>query len=659
MADFNEILIEMAKYQNLMSMSQAERKRLNEYIDKKQATDNQTAWVDLMKAMPVFNSLPVDEKSKAYKAFQNTFYDIVEDKKTYKNEKDVQKFLSKFYGDGLAVEKFTANANFVSLIETNKSDLLAYLSESKVRNYVVHNDRKIEDVSDYNKLVKAIESGKYKSNKNDLIKLQSLYSTLKYDPVELAKKGVPPFNVFFDPSSVAEFEAKRLDLARVLEQPEIKQFLKDEYGVEPAEINEYIRKLNSGSYTTGDVVELRQIFAILEVRRSDLGVPYSTILPIDKFIDEDIANKVDEVFEKATEPAEITPAQMRNFAKNFPDIIKSIISKDKVFDAFSAHNSAETLAINEAKRDTNYKDTSSDDYLLPKYDDRKRRLDRAKDKIKKWEKDRFGKWRSRHERHKYSTNARNIVGSIIDNKISPVDGLGKILENKDKINEKLPPKSKDDFKYMTKVLGKLSKTKAFSEATKDGDQMRYIVQEIILDAVQNDKINECKATLESLAMITYGATTSSVRDNFRKANEETALFSDPAMSFNNNDFTKSVTGALDKTIKFGLNAGFEVANFIKNKAVRQRGLKFKNGTKRLHKLIKDSALYKDDDKKKKMEELFAFWDFVNSNITKDFNLFKKHSKVQENWDKDSSIAGQTNAQRIFRAYKMTHNIGRE
>ena len=73
-----------------------------------------------------------------------------------------------------------------------------------------------------------------------------------------------------------------------------------------------------------------------------------------------------------------------------------------------------------------------------------------------------------------------------------------------------------------------------------------------------------------------------------------------------------------------------------------------------------------------MEELFGFWDFVNSSAnTKDYNIFQRHSNAQKKQDainKDKitvnltagslDLEHNTNQQKQFLEYLRDNNIGR-
>lgn len=213
-----------------------------------------------------------------------------------------------------------------------------------------------------------------------------------------------------------------------------------------------------------------------------------------------------------------------------------------------------------------------------------------------------------------------------------------------------------ELKWFKEVMEKLSGQDFFKDALRDGDQMRQLVQEIIKAAVHNDKTEEAKVALETLAVMRYTMTTSSVRDKL-KATDFT-LFSDGGLSWNNNEFVKRVTKAFDKTLKVGLQAAFEVGNLAKN-AIKEDGVKFKEGTARLDKRTTESVEYADATKKDKMEELFAFWDFVNSSAnTKDYNLFMSHKKRQEQVDAPSTTPGSTIMQKRFNDYLTSNSIGK-
>ncbi|MBE6461564.1 MAG: hypothetical protein E7006_01830 [Alphaproteobacteria bacterium] len=335
---------------------------------------------------------------------------------------------------------------------------------------------------------------------------------------------------------------------------------------------------------------------------------------------------------------------------------EKVLSKDEDGDI--------TRWINAGLDKSNYKE--GDNALSPKYDDRKTAFERAKDKIKKNYIDTLGKLNEKHTRHIYSTNARYIVEQLIKKEVKPTDGTKKILETLDAITGELPNPVQSQVKWMKETLSKMKGTKFFEQALEDGDQMRQLVEEVIKAAVHDGKMEEARVTLETLAVMRYTITSSAVRDKLKKT--EVSIFSDPKLSINKGPM-QYLTSALDKVIKTGMMAAFEVGNLAKN-AIKEYGVKFGHGEGRLDERVTGSADYADAAKKAQMQELFAFWDFVNSSAnSKDYNIFRKHSNVQKSADTPTtgsitnSLTGEviddpTEQRRRFIEWMNANNIGR-
>ncbi len=365
-------------------------------------------------------------------------------------------------------------------------------------------------------------------------------------------------------------------------------------------------------------------------------------------------------------PVPPTNAQKVQLGSNVNKLFGKLVANDKLRDKILSKDNDGDLTrwINKGLSKSNYKD--GDNALSPKYDDRKNKFEKAKDEIKKFYVDTLGKLNEKHTRHIYSTNARYIVEGLIKKGVKPTDGTKKILETLDTIKGSLPNPVQDQLKWMKETLSKLSGTKFFEQALEDGDQMRQLVQEVVKSAVHDGKMEEAMVTLETLAVMRYTLTTSSVRDKLRKA--EFTIFSDPKLSFNKGPL-KYITTALDKTIHAAMLGAFEIGNFAKN-AIKEHGVKFGSGTKRLDKRTTGSVEYSDADKKAQMETLFAFWDFVNSSAnSKDYNIFKKHSQVQKDADNKTTgtvinaltgenINDPAEQRKRFLEYLNANNIGR-
>ncbi len=382
-------------------------------------------------------------------------------------------------------------------------------------------------------------------------------------------------------------------------------------------------------------------------------------------------DKILAVRERINTPKDPIDPQLKRLRDNINDLFGQLVSNEKLFEKFSSKDEDGDLTkwIQRGIDDTNYK--TGDHALTPKYKDRKQFWDDAKKKINDWYTDTLGKLESKHKRHIYQTNARYIVDELIKKGVKPTDGTGKILETLDAIRGELPNPVQKQLDWIKDTLTPMSKTSFFKDALRDGDQMNTLVSEIIKAAAHDDKEKEAMVALEMLAVMRYTLTTSSVRDQLQKT--EFKLLSDPNLSFNKgNSFMQSFTSAIDKTLKFGMMAAFEVGNLAKN-AIKQQGLKYGKGKDSLNSRITDSVQYKaGGDKQKMMERLFGFWNIVNSSAnTKDYNIFKRHEKVQEAADNkvtgnvSVTLAGaptkleyKTEQERRYLEYLRANNIGR-
>lgn len=377
------------------------------------------------------------------------------------------------------------------------------------------------------------------------------------------------------------------------------------------------------------------------------------------------------VRQKINTPKDPIDPQLERLRDNINDLFGQLVSNEKLFEKFSSKDEDGDITkwIQRGIDDTNYK--TGDHALTPKYKDRKQFWDDAKKKVNDWYTDTLGKLESKHKRHIYQTNARYIVDELIKKGVKPTDGTGKILETLDAIRGELPNPVQKQMDWIKDTLKPMSKTSFFKDALRDGDQMNVLVSEIIKAAAHDDKEKEAMVALEMLAVMRYTMFTSSVRDQLKKT--EFKLFSDGNLSFNKgNKFMQSMTNALDRTLKFGMMAAFEVGNFAKN-SIKQQGLKYGKGKDSLNSRITDSVQYKaGGDKQQMMEKLFGFWNNVNTSAnTKDYNIFKRHEKVQEAADKEVAgdvnvtLAGvptnleyKTEQEKRYLEYLRDNNIGR-
>lgn len=380
----------------------------------------------------------------------------------------------------------------------------------------------------------------------------------------------------------------------------------------------------------------------------------SVVLPTGGHAADLDVNSIDTIRKSLKQP--IIPASLNTFESELPKLCGKLVSDDKLRGKFSEKDAEGDITkwIVKGLSETNYKD--GDHALTPKYTDRKTFWKRAQDDIKDWYVDTLGKLNTKHKRHIYSTDARFIVPELIKKGIKPTDGTKKILDAFSDINGKLPNPVQKKLKWIKDTMSKISGTDFFKEALREGNQMRQLVQEIIKAAAHDDKKEEAKVALEMLAVMRYTITTSSIRDSLKK--NPLVLMSDSKLSFNKNEGVKVVMNAFDKALNATLMGAFEIGNMAKN-AIKENGVKFKQGTGRLDKRTTDSIEYGDPTKRAMMEELFAFWDFVNSSAnTKDYNIFISHKNRQKAADKIPTGGTMTNMQDRFDTFYNTNNIGR-
>ena len=340
----------------------------------------------------------------------------------------------------------------------------------------------------------------------------------------------------------------------------------------------------------------------------------------------DLEDKVEVYTEELRIPNDLTPLQ-----NGVNDLFGKLVTDEKLREKFSSKDADGQITkwINKGLSKSNYKD------LAPLYEDKKTFWKNAKEKLKKHYNDTLGKFKQKHNRHIYSTNARYIVAELIKKGVKPTDGTEKILGTLDAIKGNLPTPVKKQLDWCKETLSKFKDQDFFKNALRNGKQMNTLVMEIIKEAAHNGKKNEAKVLLEMLSVMRYTNTTSSMRDKLHKM--DFVLFSDPKLSVNkDNSFIHSFMKGVDTTLKYTMLGAFEVANLIKNK-YNERGLKFKKGAEKLDKRIKDSVEYKVNDRQAIMEELMGFWNAVNNSwVSKDYNLFKKHSTVQKAADKEQN-----------------------
>lgn len=351
----------------------------------------------------------------------------------------------------------------------------------------------------------------------------------------------------------------------------------------------------------------------------------------------------------------VSPDKISLLKANYRELLTTLHKTPKVFEVFQPNDSSKiSKSLNDARKFLDYNNPESKSYVPPKLKDDLTLPQR----ISKWWDDTYENYFEKYTRARgdhifMSPYAKEICKAIDKEKIKPTDGLAKILESKDAIKKRLSDSKNapNHFEWFANTLNNLKDKmpKAFANALKDGTRMRAIVSQMILRAVRENKIDEAKTALETLAVIRYGYTTSKIMDTFRKS--DLTIFSDKDLSINkNNPAMQFINNAMDRTIKFAFNAvGYGIT--VMGNAVRLSGAKFNGQYGRLGNAaatrkadadktrteIKGNIKAFEKDKKiqsDKLDKLTALYDpsgYLDKNIESRTKL--RDEKLQPEYDK--------------------------
>ncbi len=274
-----------------------------------------------------------------------------------------------------------------------------------------------------------------------------------------------------------------------------------------------------------------------------------------------------------------------SFAFAAPRILEQLVKSESLRKDFESFDFKRTISgkINDAIAATDYANKDSKDFVPPVYDDQKNFLQRVDDKLDKFKENQIDPWANvlRGTRRYFSPFARNVVEAVASvkikdkdgktHKIKPTDGLRGILDNADAIKSKLQEKSPKAMGHFDWFVGKLKiysdkMPKAFAGAFHNPKQMRAIVSQIIVDAINDGKTDEAKSALEVLSTMKYGIFHSNVVDALKAENFN--IVGDKGLSWNKYEGVKFVTAATDLTLKYAtLGAGRAIVA-IRNKWMR-------------------------------------------------------------------------------------------
>ena len=343
-------------------------------------------------------------------------------------------------------------------------------------------------------------------------------------------------------------------------------------------LEELEEKVKKEAYNTEPEFR-KDLQQILDATRREL--PYNSFTS-DNY--SDIRYELSELVSNGFDPNP-TNSEIEDFKDELPFILNRVYSQKKLRETLFA-NSEITNAFNTARDEVDYDKKDSECFVEGKTDDELTFWQRLKKDVTDKYEDYFEKYMNGGYDHLYkSREAREIMGAIKKVGIKKTDGLDKILEKAADIKAKAVGKMKKAGPHMEWIEKEFTKLKkdmpeAFKGCLNNGFQLSRIIQQIIMDAVENDKMDEAKTTMELLVVMQYGNTTSGLMEKIRGDKELFSLFSNKDLSWNKNEGIAMVTKALDATIRVGgLAVGYGLT-FIYNN-VRQLGSRIseKDGNK--------------------------------------------------------------------------------
>lgn len=348
----------------------------------------------------------------------------------------------------------------------------------------------------------------------------------------------------------------------------------------------------------------------------------------------------------------VSPDKISLLKANYRELLTTLHKTPKVFEVFQPNDSSKiSKSLNDARKFLDYNNPESKSYVPPKLKDDLTLPQR----ISKWWDDTYENYFEKYTRARgdhifMSPYAKEICKAIDKEKIKPTDGLAKILESKDAIKKRLSDSKNapNHFEWFANTLNDLKgkMPKAFASALKDGTRMRAIVSQMILRAVRENKIDEAKTALETLAVIRYGYTTSKIMDTFRKS--DLTIFSDKDLSINkNNPAMQFINNAMDRTIKFAFNAvGYGITAM--GNAVRLSGAKFNGQYGRLG--AANKALNTDTEKKRQQAA-----SNINFYEREKNNQRRKLDSLRQQYDPHGNLNNELNtAQNNYNNFKQQY-----
>lgn len=279
-----------------------------------------------------------------------------------------------------------------------------------------------------------------------------------------------------------------------------------------------------------------------------------------------------QVLADGLENDDVDASKVKLFKDNYKLVLNPLQREKNLYQNFAPHLKTVKTAIETARKNVDYNNTDSKDFLKEKRPDEKGPIEKTISDVKDWWGDHTDKYFSLHKsRLFYSDEAKAIAKAIDGAKFKPTDGLDKFVENLKTIGGKVKGNiAQQHFKWfsdtITKLHGDKQMSSIFAGALKNPRKMKELAAEFAIQGIKDGKKDEeIHTAMEVLKAIQYGYATSNHLNAVLK--QDLSLFSDKSLSWNKHEGMNVVMKGVDNTINFAikgtalvLTTGYNILN---------------------------------------------------------------------------------------------------
>ncbi len=282
--------------------------------------------------------------------------------------------------------------------------------------------------------------------------------------------------------------------------------------------------------------------------------------------------------------SDVTKDNRTKLKSDAPKIFKTLFDKKKTREAFQKYEPGEKFVseqINGALSDTDYTGKiNEENYIAPKYTDKKNLRQKIDEKLENAYSDVLKKYLTLHRANLTMTKcAPAIIKQLDKAKVSPTGGIKAIIDEKDGkkseimngLRGKEPFKAAEYFKWMTEKLSDYKNHglgDAIDGALRNRRQMDHVIEQLIFDAVEEEKDEAAETVMEVMSVMQYGTFTSRTMNAVNET--DMTLFSANGLSINNNEYMKGITKAADFMIKKGIQLAGYTTTALANRVFRNK-----------------------------------------------------------------------------------------